>query len=299
MHDEIRRLAAEQDAVILAHYYQTMDIQNVADQVGDSFELARFAAQTDHRVIVLCGVRFMAESAKLLAPDKTVLLPAPDAGCPMADMVTAEDVEALRRRHPHAAVMCYVNSSAEVKAQSDVCCTSSSAVTIARALPERDILFLPDRNLGAYVAGQLPEKNIILYPGYCPIHDYVTADMAHAAKAAHPDAPFLAHPECRAEVLALADFIGSTAAILKWAAESTHRTFIIGTEEGVVQRLKTLCPDKTFFLLHDRFICPNMKKTRMADLLHALHTGREAVQVDECVAEPARQALARMVALGS
>ncbi|MDR3207688.1 MAG: quinolinate synthase NadA [Oscillospiraceae bacterium] len=295
---QIRALAAQKGALILSHFYQTMDIQAVADVVGDSFELARRARQAAQPIIVLCGVRFMAESAKLLNPDKTVLLPAPDAGCPMADMVAPEDVDALREKHPGAAVMCYVNSSAAVKAKSDVCCTSSSAVRIARALPQRDILFLPDQNLGAYVAAQVPEKNLILFDGYCPIHHAVRPADVLAARAAHPDARVVVHPECRPDVVALADFVGSTAELLAHVENSPPGgIFVVGTETGVVERLRQTAPDKTVYLLKAGFVCPNMKKTRLSDLLRALETGAEAVEVDATVAAGAQRALERMVAL--
>ena len=292
---QIRALARDRDALILAHYYQTMDIQMVADVVGDSFELARQAQNASQSRIVLCGVRFMAESAKLLSPHKTVLLPAPDAGCPMADMVTPEDVDALRLKHPGAVVMCYVNSSADVKARCDICCTSSSAVRLARRLPERDILFLPDQNLGDYVAKQVPEKNIIPYTGYCPIHHAVRAADVMAARNAHPDAQVVVHPECPPEVLAMADIVGSTSELLAHIEKSSHKTFLLGTEVGVLERLRITAPDKTVYLLKSGFVCPNMKKTKLSDLLRTLETETEAVEIDPAVADGARIALERMV----
>ena len=297
LQDQIRQLARQNDALILAHYYQTMDIQNVADIVGDSFELARRAQSAKESCIVLCGVRFMAESAKLLSPEKTVLLPVPDAGCPMAGMVGPEDVDDLRRQHPGAAVMCYVNSSAAVKARCDICCTSSSAERLARALPERDIVFLPDHNLAVYIALKVPEKNIIPFPGFCPIHHAVNAEDVRAARRAHPDARVIVHPECRPEVVALADFVGSTSELLAYVERGEHCEYLLGTEEGVLERLRVTAPGKSVWLLKQGFVCPNMKKTTLSDVLRALQTGTEAVKVDPAVAGDAARALWRMVNL--
>jgi len=297
LRERIRALAKQKGALILAHYYQTMDIQEAADVVGDSFELARRAQRAPQPCLVLCGVRFMAESAKLLSPDKTVLLPAPDAGCPMADMVSPEDVDALRARYPGVPVMCYVNSSAAVKARSDICCTSSSAVRLARRLPGTDIIFLPDKNLAAYVAQMVPEKNIIPFDGYCPIHHAVTAGDVEAAKRAHPEARVAVHPECRPEVTSLADFIGSTSELLSYIEQSDHKAFLLGTEAGVLERLRVTAPHKAVYLLRAGFVCPNMKKTTLFDVQRALETGAEAIEVDECVAEGARNSLEGMVSL--
>lgn len=291
----IRALAEEKHALILAHFYQTMDIQEVADVVGDSFELARQARQATHPVIVLCGVRFMAESAKLLNPDKTVLLPAPDAGCPMADMVTPDDVTVLRTKHPDAAFLCYVNSSAAVKAVCDVCCTSSSAVRVARALPQREIVFLPDQNLGRFVAEKVPEKRFHLYDGYCIVHHLVRAEDVQAARRAHPECLVLVHPECPPAVVALADFAGSTAEILRYVEQREAAGFLIGTEVGVVERLRVTAPDKRVFLLKPSLLCRNMKKTTLVDLTHALETGRETIEIDPALAQSARRTLDRMI----
>lgn len=294
---KILSLKREKDAVIFAHYYQTMDIQEVADHVGDSFELARLAQQTSASVIILCGVRFMAESAKILNPDKTVLLPAPDAGCPMADMVTPEDVKKLRAQYPDAAVMCYVNSSAAVKAECDICCTSSSAVRVARSLSQKRIIFVPDQNLGAYTAQMVPEKEFILFSGYCPIHHFVSADDVKAARAAHPGARVLVHPECPQQVLALSDYVGSTSGILDYVTKSQDREFIIGTEIGVIERLKKTCPDKKVYLLANRLLCPNMKKTKIDDVLNSLEKGVYEITLSERELTGARASLARMVAV--
>ena len=292
---QIRRLARQKDALILSHYYQTMDIQNVADFVGDSFDLARRARDTRSSVLVLCGVRFMAESAKLLNPEKTVLLPVSDAGCPMADMVAPDDVDALRRRHPGAVVMCYVNSTADVKARSDICCTSSSAVRIAAGLPERDIIFLPDRNLAAYVAAKLPDKNIIPADGYCPIHHGVTVSDVRAALQVHRGARVAVHPECRPEVVSFADFVGSTSELLDTIQKSDQKVFLLGTELGVLERLRVTAPTKVVYLLGQGLVCPNMKKTRLEDVLRTLETETEAVSVEHSIAEGARRALERMI----
>ena len=294
---DIKRLKQERNAVILAHYYQTGDIQDIADYVGDSYGLSKLAKDTDADVIVFCGVAFMAETAKILSPQKSVLLPAPDAGCPMADMVTPEDVLALRARYPDAAVACYVNSSSDVKAVSDVCVTSSNAVGIVRALRQTQVIFVPDQNLGRYVAGQLPEKEIILHPGFCTVHHRLTAQEADAAKRLHPGAPLLAHPECTQAVLERADFIGSTAQILQHAAQADESEFIIATEEGILHELHKQNPGKTFHLLTNKLTCVNMKKTRMRDVRDALLYMQYPVMLEEAVMLKARHSLDRMLEL--
>ncbi len=293
---EIREIADEKKALILAHYYQTMDVQEIADVVGDSFELAKRASLAEQNVIALCGVRFMAESVKILSPDKTVLLPAPDAGCPMADMVTPEDVLRLRREHPDAAVVCYVNSSAAVKAVSDICCTSSSAERIVRSLPQKQVIFVPDQNLGAYVASRVPEKEVFPHSGYCPIHHAVSEKDVLAAKSAHTEARLLVHPECPPAVVAMADGVGSTAYILKTVeAAPDGESFIIGTETGVVERLRATAPGKKTYLLRDRFVCPNMKKTTLHDVKRALERFEENIMLDEAEMLAARASLKRMI----
>jgi len=298
LQEEILVLKKEKDAIILAHYYQTMDIQEIADHVGDSFELARRAKEAQQARIVFCGVGFMAESAKILNPDKTVLLPSFDAGCPMADMIGPEDVLRLRREHPDAAVVCYVNSSAAVKAVSDICCTSSSALRIVRSLPQRQILFIPDQNLGAYIASQVPEKEIILYAGYCPSHHRVRESDVLAAKKEYPQALVLAHPECRPEVLAHADYIGSTSGILKRAEQGNEEEYLIGTEVGVVERLRARVPGKRFYPITHRLFCPNMKKTRLIDVKNALVNNEHEIILDPQEMDMARKSLERMIAVG-
>jgi len=294
---EILRLKDATGALVLAHYYQTLDIQDVADIVGDSYEMARRAKEAEQETIVVCGVHFMAESAKILSPDKTILLPAPDAGCPMADMVEPEDVLALRAKHPKAKVMCYVNSSAAVKAVSDVCCTSSSAVRIAQKLDADEIIFVPDRNLGRYVAEQVPEKTFYFHPGFCPIHDRVTVEQVEKAKERYPDAVFAVHPECREDVLALADFIGSTSQIISYARETAAQEIIIGTEIGVLELLQREMPEKKILSVSASFVCPNMKKTSIQDLYNALATGVHEIRLDDAERIAATASLDRMIAL--
>ena len=298
LQQEILALKRERNALILAHYYQSMDIQEIADFVGDSFDLARRAKEAQAQVIVFCGVRFMAQSAKVLNPDKTVLLPAPDAGCPMADMIGAEDVGRLRDMYPGAALVCYINSSTAVKAASDICCTSSSALRIVSSLPNRRILFIPDQNLGAYTASRLPDKEIILYDGYCPSHHRVTEEDVLAARRAHPGAPVLAHPECRPAVLAHADYVGSTSGILEQAGKGESAEYLIGTETGIVERLRRTVPGKLFYPVTHRLFCPNMKKTRLADVRYALAENVHEIRLDPLEMEGARRSLMRMIAAG-
>jgi len=294
---EIIRLKEATDTLILAHYYQTLDVQDIVDVVGDSFEMARRAKEAAQDTIIICGVHFMAESAKILSPEKTILLPAPDAGCPMADMVTAEDVLALREKHPKAKVMCYVNSSAATKAVSDVCCTSSSAVRIAKALDAEEIIFVPDRNLGRYVAEQVPEKQFHFHPGFCPIHDRVTAEQVRTAKERYPNAVFAAHPECREAVLDLADFIGSTAQIIAFARETDAEEIIIGTEIGVLELLQREMPQKRILSVSASFVCPNMKKTTLQDIYHSLATGVHEIKMTPAEIGAAKSSLDLMISL--
>lgn len=298
LQDDIIRLKKERDALILAHYYEPLEIQDIADSVGDSFALAKLAQRAEQSTIILCGVRFMAESAKLLNPQKTVYLSNEDAGCPMADMVTPEDVLRLRAQYPDAAVMCYVNSSAAVKAVSDVCCTSSSAVKLAGAIAEKRIIFVPDRNLGAYVAKQYPEKELILFDGCCPIHDAVRAQSAIEAKRLYPEGRLLVHPECRAEVAELADYIGSTAGILEYARSTEAGTLIIGTEDGICDILSRETPEKRIISVQEGFRCENMKKTTLSDVLDCLNGLRPPVVLPENEMTGAALSLNRMVELG-
>ncbi len=294
---EIRRLCVERNALLLAHNYQRDEIQEIADITGDSLGLSMEAARTDKDVIVFCGVHFMAESAAILAPGKTVLLPRLDAGCPMADMVTAEGLRELKAQHPDATVVTYVNSSAAVKAESDICCTSSNAVNVARSLEAKKLLLVPDRNLGRYIARHVPEKECICWEGYCPTHDRLTVADVERARAEHPDALFMAHPECTPEVLALADHICSTSGMYAFARSSTARKFIVGTEMGILYRLRKENPEKEFILPSKALICPNMKLTSLEDVLQALQTMQPVVTVDPETRQKAKTALDRMLAV--
>jgi quinolinate synthase len=293
----IRQLKAERNALIVAHNYQRNEVQAIADIVGDSFALARHCSTSTAAVIVFCGVHFMAESAKILAPDKTVLLPEPDAGCPMADMVDEDALRAWKAEHAGIPVVCYINSSAAVKAESTICCTSSNALAVVRSLPEPEVLFIPDCNLGQYIASKLPDKKIHFWPGYCITHHRVRAGDVAAARLAHPDALLLAHPECRPEVWEQADFVGSTKQIIDYARTSPVQKFLIGTEMGVFWTLQRENPNKTFYLLSPGMICPNMKKTTLPSIERALTEMRYRIEVPAEVAGAARQALTRMLAI--
>lgn len=292
---EIEALKKARNAVIVAHSYQIGEVQDVADMVGDSFALSKFCAADPHPVIVFCGVKFMAESAKILSPQKTVLLPEISAGCPMAEMVKPEDIDRMRAEHPGAAVVCYVNTTAETKAKCDICCTSSNALQVIRSLPQKDIIFMPDKNLGGYIAQQVPEKNIILWPGYCITHERTTLENVRQARACQPDALLLAHPECPAEVAAEADFVGSTKQIIDYAKSSGAQKFIIGTEMGILHQLQNDSPDKQFFLLSTGLICPNMKKTTLESVYESLKHMRYQIELDAGVIEKARTSLERML----
>ena len=293
--DQIKEWKKTRGALVVAHNYQIDDIQDIADIVGDSLALSIACAKAENEVIVFCGVHFMAESAKILSPEKTILLPEKQAGCPMADMVTAEALRAKKLLHPGAATVCYINSSAEVKAECDICCTSSNAVAIIGGLPEKDILFVPDQNLAAYVASKLPDKNIIPWEGYCVTHHRIRAEDVNKAKNAHPDAVLLVHPECRPEVTALADFVGSTRQIIDHAAASSDRKFIIGTEMGVLHKLKRDNPGKTFYLLSPGLVCPNMKKTTLNSLYESLRDMKYRIELSAEVIAAARGCLERML----
>ena len=299
LYDEINALRAQKDVLILAHLYESLDIQHIADFCGDSFELAKKAKASDRRNIVFCGVKFMGESAKILNPDKRVFLPRPDAGCAMADTVTADNIRALRAAHPHAAVVCYINSSAETKAECDMCVTSSNALAIVRAMPEEEILFVPDKNLGAYIAARVPEKRFYLYDGCCPVHQHITLAAVRDAKAAHPQAKLLVHPECEPDVVSAADFAGSTSEIIRCAKQDGGREFIIGTERAVCERLAEECPDKSFYLLSETLVCADMKKTTLADLHRAMDTLDGEVTLDSGTMTAARRCLERMLEAGS
>ncbi len=294
---EIRRLKAEKNAVILAHNYVAGEIQDVADFVGDSLELSIRAAKLKADRIVFCGVRFMGETGKLLSPDALVVLPAPDADCPMARMASAPAVRAMREKHPDAVFVAYVNSTAEVKAQVDICCTSGNAERVVASIPPgKEIVFLPDRNLGANLMKKLG-RPMILWDGCCPIHDQVTPEMVKRARTAHPGAPLLVHLECRPEVVALADAAMSTAGMLKFVQESAAEEFIIGTESGILHRLGRENPGKRFHALEPELICRDMKKLTLPMVLEALKTGQTPVELARELQTPAADAIRRMLEL--
>ncbi|MBQ8323025.1 MAG: quinolinate synthase NadA [Clostridia bacterium] len=294
---KIENLKKEKNAVILAHYYVKDEVQEIADYIGDSYYLAKTAKNVEADTIVFCGVSFMCESAKILNPDKTVLTPDPDADCPMAHMVPEGRIEEMRARYDDLAVVCYVNSDIELKCKSDVCVTSSNAVKIVKALPNKNIFFIPDENLGRYVAEQAPEKNVILNDGFCPRHKAITARQVCDEKQKHPDALVLAHPECTKDVLALADYIGSTAGIIAYAKQSDEKEFIVCTEHGVSYRLRKDNPDKAFYFGEPCPICVNMKKNTLEKILEVLETGKNAVEVDEETRLKALKPLDRMLEL--
>ncbi|MDL2261371.1 quinolinate synthase NadA [Methanimicrococcus sp. OttesenSCG-928-J09] len=290
----ISELKKEKNAVILAHNYARAEVQDIADLVGDSFALSQAAVTLDADIIVFAGVHFMAESAYILSPQKTVLLPDADAGCPMADMVTAEALREAKKKFPNAAVVCYVNSSAAVKAESDVCCTSANAGEVVSSIEEDEILFVPDKNLGHYIS-TLTDKKIHLWNGFCPIHQQITEFDVLTAKSLHPNAVFLAHPECRPEVLALADGIFSTAGIIKYAAASDEKEFIIGTEQEMMHKLRKDSPDKSFYPVSKYAYCANMKMATLPSILNALETESPKITVPEEIRIKAEKSLDRML----
>jgi quinolinate synthase len=293
--EQIEKLKAERNAVILAHNYQPGEIQDLADFTGDSLGLSIQASQTDADVIVFCGVRFMAETAAILSPGKTVLLPEKSAGCPMADMINAEQLRQLKKENPDALVVCYVNSSAEVKAESDYCCTSANAVEVVNSLPEdKRIIFVPDQHLGQFVAERTGHK-LILWPGYCTTHVFITVDDITAAKAQHPDAVVMAHPECTEPVKEISDELLSTGQMLKFAAKSKVKQFIIATETGIIHTLRKENPEDEFYPASERAICPNMKKITIDKVISSLENMQYKVTVDEPVRLKAKKALERMV----
>jgi quinolinate synthase len=314
----IRELKRQTNAVILAHNYQRPEVQDIADLAGDSLELSRAAARTDYDVIVFCGVHFMAESAAILSPAKTVLLPEMAAGCPMADMVSVEGprktkrefytdvlgftfefadeftLRDMKKRHPGVPVVAYVNTSAAVKAESDICCTSSNVVKVVESLKEDTVICVPDRNLSSFAAKRT-KKKIISWDGFCNVHMRLDAEDVKRAKTAHPDAALVVHPECPPEVQDMADQIASTSGMLRWCRESNHKEFIIGTEEGLLHRLRKDSPDKKFYVLSTEMVCPNMKRTKLESVLHALENREHVITVPEDIRVRAKRALDRML----
>jgi quinolinate synthase len=293
--ERIEELKKERKAIIIVHNYQRDEIQDIADISGDSLALSQAAVKAEAEIIVFCGVRFMAESASILNPGKMVLLPVKEAGCPMADMINAEKLIAMRKKYPDAAVVCYVNSSAAVKAESDIGCTSSNAIEVVRSLKNKSIIFVPDKNLGMYVQSQIPEKKIILWEGFCPTHIRVLEEEVMRTKKEHPEAKFVAHPECNPGVLKLADHICSTAGMFKYAKSSPAKEFIIGTEVGMLYKLKKDNPDKEFYMPTDNLICPSMKLTTLGWVAHSLEMLVHEVKVPADIAKRARKSLERML----
>lgn len=294
--ESISKLKTERRAVILAHNYQLPEVQDIADFTGDSLELSRKAAATDADVIVFCGVHFMAETAKILSPQKTVLIPDPKAGCPMADMINAEQLREFKALHPGVPVVAYVNTTAEVKAESTICCTSANAVRVVESVNSDTVLFVPDKSLGAYVASNV-NKTVIPYCGYCPTHHRILAQDIISAKREHPEALVIAHPECTSDVLALADGIESTSGMLRWVQASDAKEFIVCTERGLLHRLRLDNPDKIFHNPSPLNICPNMKKITLEKVLWSLEDMKYEIELDADIIEKARSAIEGMIAI--
>lgn len=294
---KIEKLKKSRNAVIIVHNYQRDEIQEIADISGDSLALSQAAVRTDADVIVFCGVQFMAESASILNPDKKVLLPVMEAGCPLADMITPEKLRAKKAQYPGAAVVCYVNSSAEVKAESDIACTSSNAIQVVRSLKEKDVIFVPDKNLGRYVQSQVPEKNIILWEGFCPTHIRVQEEDIIKAKTLHPSAEVIAHPECNPEVLALADHICATGGMFTYVKKSPLKEFIISTESGMLYKLQKENPDKRFYLPTSHLVCANMKLITLGWVAHSLEKMVYEINVADDIRAKAKKTLDRMLAV--
>jgi len=294
LRERLMELKKERNAIILAHYYQRDEIQEVADFRGDSFLLAQKAAQTDAETIVFCGVHFMGESAKTLAPNKTVIIPDERAGCPMADMVNVDGLRKLKAQHPNATVVTYINSSAEIKAETDICCTSANAVKVVNSVEGDEVIWVPDKNLGHYVQ-QHTDKKMIIWEGYCNTHDMLTVKDVEEMKAKYPNAQFVVHPECRPEVVELGDFVGSTTAIIKYCKESPCQEFIVGTEDGTGYQLRLDSPNKQFHFASKYLVCPNMKVNNLKKLVKCLETMQPQIYVPTHIADQARQSLERML----
>lgn len=297
--EEILKLKKEKDVCILAHCYQSPDILEVADFVGDSFALSVSASKVTNKTVIMCGVRFMAETVKILSPDKKVILANGDAGCPMAEMMDKDLIEQVKEQYPDYTVVAYINTTSELKTVCDVCVTSSSALKICRSLDTDKILFIPDKNLGSYIAKQLPEKEFKLLSGGCPTHARMGISEVKKAKAAHPNALFLVHPECVPEVVAEADYVGSTTGIMNYAKKSDAKEFIIGTESSIVSHLQIACPDKMFYPLSKDLVCHNMKLTTIVDVLNSVKgLGGDEIELDENVRLGAKRCIDKMIELG-
>lgn len=297
MKKEIEKLKKERNAVILAHYYIDGEVQSIADYVGDSYYLAKVAKESDADVIVFCGVQFMGESAKIINPNKTVLLPEENADCPMAHMATVEKVKEIKSQYDDIAVVCYINSSVELKSVSDVCVTSSNAIRIVESLPNKNILFIPDENLGRYCQSKIKDKNFIFNEGYCHVHTAIKSDELLKVKEKFPKSKVLAHPECKKDILDIADFIGSTSEIIDYSANTNHDEFIIATEVGILYELKQKSPDKTFHIVTENQSCPDMKLITIKSVLRALKENTYQVEVDETITINALKPLNRMLEL--
>lgn len=296
--ERIKELKEKKQAVILAHNYQSGEIQDIADFVGDSLDLSRRAAQTEAKIIVFCGVHFMAETAAILSPQKKVLLPDANAGCPLADMITVEELMELKAKHPEAIVVSYVNTSADIKAISDICCTSSNGIKIIESIPEdKQIIFTPDQYLGGYIAKQTG-REMILWDGFCPTHMRISIKTIQSTKTAHPEAKVVVHPECRTEVVAIADAVFGTMGICRYVQQSKDKEFIIGTENGIIHRLKKENPEKSFYPASDLIVCPNMKLTTLEKVLWALEEEQYWVQVPDDIARRAKKAIDGMLSIG-
>lgn len=297
LNERIQKLKKEKDAVILAHYYVSDEVQAIADYIGDSYYLSKIATEVKEQVICFAGVSFMGESAKILNPGKTVILPDEFADCPMAHMADIEKIQELKQQYKDLAVVCYINSTAELKTYSDVCVTSANAVKIVKALPNKNIYFIPDENLGRYVASKVPEKNFIFNDGFCHVHTSITKENVEAAKLAKPGIKVLVHPECKMEVLELADYIGSTSGIIDFATASEDQEFLIGTELGVLYELKQKNPDKKFYSVGHRQYCPNMKKITLEKVEQCLKDFTPQIILSEEMVEMANKPLIRMLEL--
>lgn len=295
---EILRLKKEKHITILAHSYQAEEIQEIADHTGDSFRLSELAAKDPNDTLIMCGVHFMAETCKLLSPNKKVILAREGCGCPMAEQLSAAELRELKKQYPDHTVVAYINTTAALKTECDVCVTSASAVDICRKIENGKVLFIPDCNLGAFVAGQLPEKHITLIKGGCPVHAAVTEEEALAAKRQHPDALMLVHPECVPAVAKYADYIGSTSGIVSFAKKSEAKEFIIGTEISIAEHLQFECPEKEFYPLSKRLICPDMKRTTLMDVYKALQGGGLEITMPDEVIKKASVCIDRMLELG-
>jgi quinolinate synthase len=297
--DEILNLKKEKDICILAHSYQAAEIIEIADFTGDSFQLSVMAGKAEQKIVIMCGVRFMAETVKILSPEKAVFLANPIAGCPMAEQMDKEMIEAVKAKNPQYTVVAYINTTADLKTVCDVCVTSSSAVKIVEKIENNNILFIPDCNLGQYVSDKLPQKNIKLLQGGCPIHAVVNLEDVKNARSAHPNALLLVHPECIPDVVKEADFTGSTSAIMDYAKSSENKEFIIGTEMSIAEHLQYLCPDKRFYCLSKKLLCPNMKVTTLMDVYNCVKgDGGEEIILDDTTIKTARKCIDEMIRLG-